>query len=310
MYATHTTRSARFLQTSSCPDGLGQSCMPHAVHISFRPVRTGAIMYATHTTRSARFLQTSSCPDGLGQSCMPHTPHAVHVSFRPVRVQMDLRQSCMPHTPHAVHVSFRPVRVQMDWDWGNHVCHTHTTRSACFLQSSSVHLGYHVCHTHPMQCTFPSDQFVSRWTEAIMYATHTTCSARFLQSSSCPDGLGQSCMPHAVHVSFRPVLVQMDWGNHVCHTPHAVYTFPSEQFVSRWTEAIMYATHTTRSAHFLQTSSIVSRWTEAIMYVTHTTRSARFLQTNSCPDGLRQSCMPHTPHAVHVSFRAVRVQID
>ncbi len=217
-------------------------------------------MYATHTTRSARFLQTSSCPDGLRQSCMPHTPHAVHVSFRPVLVQMD---------------------------WGNHVCHTHHT-----------------------QCTFPSDQFVSRWTEAIMYATHTTRSARFLQTSSCPDGLGQSCMPHtphavhvstsscpdglrqscmphtphAVHVSFRPVRVQMDWGNHVCHTHHTQCTFPSDQFVSRWTEAIMYATHTTRSA--------------------------RFLQTSSCPDGLRQSCMPHTPHAVHVSFRPVRVQMD
>ncbi len=65
------------------------------------------------------------------------------------------------------------------------------------------------------------------------------------------------------------------------HTPHAVHVFPSEQFVSRWTEAIMYAT---------------------IMYATHTTRSARFLQSSSCPDGLRQSCMPHTPHAVHISL--------
>ncbi len=115
------------------------------------------------------------------------------------------------------------VRVQMDW--GNHVCHTHHT-----------------------QCTFPSDQFVSRWTGAIMYATHTTRSARFLQTSSCPDGLRQSCMPHtphAVHVSFRSVCVQMDWGNHVCHTHHMQCMFPSDQFVSRWTEAIMYATHTT-----------------------------------------------------------------
>ena len=148
-----------------------------------------------------------------------------------------------------------------------------------------------------------------------MYATHTT--------------------PHAVHVSFRAVCVQMDWGNHVCHTHHMQCTFPSEQFLSRWTGAIMYATHTTHttrsarflqtsscpdglgqilyathttcSARFLQTSSFVSRWTEAIMYATHTTRSACFLQSSSCPDGLRQSCIPH---AVHVSFRPVPVQMD
>ena len=197
-------------------------------------------MYATHTTCSAHFLQSSSCPDELRQSCMPHTPHAVHVSFRPVLVQMD---------------------------WGNHVCHTHHT-----------------------QCTFPSDQFVSRWTGAIMYATHTTRSALFLQSSSCPDGLRQSCMPHtphAVHVSFRPVRVQMDW-----------------------TEAIMYAAHTTCSAHFLQTSSCPDGLRQSCMPHTPHACSARFLQTSSCPDGLRQSSMPHTPHAVHLSFRPVRVQMD
>ena len=200
----------------------------------------------------------------------------------------------MPHTPHAVHVSFRAVLVQMDW--GNHVCHTHHT-----------------------QCTFPSDQFLSRWTGAIMYATHHMQYTRFLQSSSCPDGLGQSCMPH---------------------TPQQCM-FPSDQFVSGWTEAIMYATHTCHTHHtqytrFLQSSScpdglgqscmphtpqqcmfpsdqFVSRWTEAIMYATHTTHttcSAHFLQTSSCPDGLRQSCMSHTPHAVHVSFRQVPVQMD
>ncbi len=37
-------------------------------------------------------------------------------------------------------------------------------------------------------------------------------------------------------------------------------------------------------------------------------RWLHFLQSSSCPDGLRQSCMPHTPHAVHVSFKPVRVQ--
>ncbi len=137
-----------------------------------------------------------------------------------------------------------------------------------------------------MQCTFPSDQFVSRWTEAIMYATHTT---------------------HAVHVSFRAVLVQMDWGNNVCHTQ---CTFPSDQFLSRWTGAIMYATHHMQYTRLLQSSSCPDGLRQSCMPHTPHAVHISFRPVRSCPDGLRQSCMSHTPHAVHVSFRPIRVQMD
>ena len=83
---------------------------PHAVHVSFRPVRvrTEAIMYATH--------------------CTHHTPHAVHVSFR---VQMDWGnpsdqfvsrwiwgKSCMPptHNTHHMQCIFAYfLNVSLDW---------------------------------------------------------------------------------------------------------------------------------------------------------------------------------------------------
>ncbi len=204
-----------------------------------------------HFLHSNRRFQSSSCPDGLRQSCIMYATHTT------------MPHTTMPHTPHAVHISFRPVRDQFVYRWTETIRWTEY-ETIMLIQSCMPHTVSwteainHVCHTHHTQCTFASDQFVSRWTEAIMYAftphvlmyaTHTTRSARFLQSSSCPDVLRQSCMP-------------------MPHTPHAVHTqctFPSEQFVS---EAIMYATHTTRP---------------------HT--------------------RPHTPHAVHVSFRPVRVQM-